>query len=309
MASPTLVQSAVLSQDLLISGIIENIITVNRFFEVLPFVEVEGNALAYNRELVAAGVQIMDVGDTIVAGKTPATYQQITASLTTILGDAEMNGLIQATRSNINDQKAAQVASKAKEVGRQYQNLLINGTGVAPQFSGLLSLVAAGQSLDADGAGLAGAALSFDLLDAGIDLVTDKDGEVDFIMMHARTLRAYFALLRGLGGANIGEVVTLPSGTTVPGYRSIPIYRNDWIPIDQTVGGDTDCSTVLFGTLDDGSQKHGLAGLTAIGASGIRVEEVGVIEDRDETITRIKWYNGLALFSELGLAAVTGVNA
>jgi len=308
MASPTLVQSAVLSQDLLIQGIIENIITVNRFFEVLPFAGIEGNALAYNRELVAAGVQLMDVGDTIVAGKTPATYAQVTSTLTTILGDAEVNGLIQATRSNINDQTAAQVASKAKEVGRQYQNLLINGTGVAPEFDGLLGLVDAAQIIPA-GAGAATAALTLALLDQGIDLVTDKDGEVDFITMHARSIRQYYALLRALGGASIGDTVTLPSGTTVPAYRGIPIFRNDFIPINQTVGGSTDGTTILFGTLDDGSQMHGIGGLTASLEAGIVVQPVGVAETRDEVITRIKWYSGLALYSLLGLSAVTEISA
>ena len=37
MASVTLAESAKLSQNLLIQGVIENVITVNRFFEVLPF--------------------------------------------------------------------------------------------------------------------------------------------------------------------------------------------------------------------------------------------------------------------------------
>jgi hypothetical protein len=39
----------------------------------------------------------------------------VTSPLTTIIGDAEVNGLIQATRSGDgNDQTAIQVASKAK---------------------------------------------------------------------------------------------------------------------------------------------------------------------------------------------------
>jgi hypothetical protein len=39
----------------------------------------------------------------------------------------------------------------------------------------------------------------------------------------------------------------------------------------------------------------------------MRVEEVGVKETADESITRVKMYCGLALFSSLGLAALTGV--
>ena len=42
-------------------------------------------------------------------------------------------------------------------------------------------------------------------------------------------------------------------------------------------------------------------------ASGVRVENVGISETKDETITRVKMYCGMALFSELGLAAAPGV--
>ena len=42
-------------------------------------------------------------------------------------------------------------------------------------------------------------------------------------------------------------------------------------------------------------------------AAGVRVEEVGVSETKDESITRVKMYCGMALFSELGLAAVDGI--
>ena len=46
MASVTLAESAKLAQNELVAGVIENIITVNRFFDVLPFDSIEGNALA-----------------------------------------------------------------------------------------------------------------------------------------------------------------------------------------------------------------------------------------------------------------------
>ena len=303
MASVTLAESAKLSQDMLVAGVIENVITVDRFYEVLPFQPIEGNALSYNRENALGDVQVAGVGDTITA-KAAATFTQVTTSLTTIVGDAEINGLIQATRSNFTDQKAVQIASKAKSVGRKYQDMLVNGTGAANQFSGLLGLVAAGQTLTA---GANGAALSFDLLDQLIDQVTDKDGQVDFMMMPARTIRTYYSLLRALGGASIGDTATLPSGAQVPAYRGIPIFRNDWIPTNQTQGASSTCTSIVAGTLDDGSMMHGIAGLTASRAAGIQVEEVGVSETKDETITRVKWYSGLANFNEKGLAVLKGI--
>ncbi len=97
-------------------------------------------------------------------------------------------------------------------------------------------------------------------------------------------------------------------GTAVPGYRGVPIFRNDYIAIDQTKGSQADTTTIFSGTLDDGSQQHGISGLTADRMSGIQVVEVGELESRDESLTRVKWYSGLALFSELGLACAEGIH-
>jgi len=305
MASVTLSESAKLAQDELVAGVIENIITVNPFFDILPFDGIDGNALAYNRENVLGDVQVLGVGGTITA-KAAATFTQVTSTLTTIIGDAEVNGLIQVTRSGDgNDQQAVQIASKAKSVGRKYQDMFVNGTGSTNQFDGVINLVDSSQMATT---GENGKALDFEVMDELLDLVTDKDGEVDYFMMHARTLRSYMALLRGLGGASINEVVQLPSGREVPGYRGVPIFKNDWIPTTQTKGTGGAVKTSIFaGTLDDGSRMHGIAGLTAEAAAGIQVVPVGESETKDESITRIKWYSGLALFSEKGLAAAYGI--
>jgi hypothetical protein len=257
MASITLAESAKLAQDDLVAGVIENVITVNRMFEILPFDGIDGNALAYNRENVLGDVDVEGVGDTIGA-KAAATHTQVTSTLTTIIGDAEVNGLIQATRSGDgNDQTAVQIASKAKSAGRKYQDMLVNGTGAANQFNGLINLCVAGQ--------------------------TANTGWT----MHARTIRSYKALLRALGGASINEVVQLPSGAEVPAYSGVPIFRNDWIPTTQTKGtGGAVKTTIFCGTLDDGSRSHGLAGLTASKAAGMQVVDVGEAETKDE---RVRW--------------------
>lgn len=298
MASVTLVESAKLTQDMLLAGVIENVVTTNPLFEILPFMEIEGNALAYNRENALGDVQFLGVGGTITA-KAAATFTKVTSSLTTLIGDAEVNGLIEATRSNYTDQKAAQIASKAKSLGRQYQDTMITGDGTSNTFEGMITLCAAGQKLTGTGA--------YDLgdLDALIDKVKDKDGQVDYFMMPARSVRTFYGLLRALGGASINDVLELPSGRRLPVYRGIPIFTNDWIPVDGGGGGNE--TTIFGGTFDDGSGQHGISGMTAAGSAGMRVQEVGASETKDETITRVKMYCGLALFSSLGLAALTGV--
>lgn len=304
MATVTLAESAKLSRDELVSGVIENIIAVNQFYELLPFDGIAGNSLAYNRENVLGDAGVYGVGDTITA-KAPATFTTVNSNLTSIIGDAEVNGLIQATRSEINDQEAVQIASKAKSVGRQYQSMLITGTGAANQFPGFVNLVDASQKV---ATGANGKALDFVILDELLDLVVDKDGQVDYIMAPARTIRAYKALVRGLGGVTAEDVYELPRGQKVIAYSGVPIFRNDYIPTNQTKGTAAGvCTTLFAGTLDDGSRKYGIAGLTAENEAGIQIQDVGVSETKDETITRVKWYAGLANFSQKGLAAADGI--
>lgn len=304
MATVTLAESAKLTQDMLIAGLIETVVEVNPLYEVMPFTEIEGNAIAYNRENALGNVQFLGVGGTITA-KNPATFTKVTSELTTLIGDAEVNGLIEATRSDYTNQTAVQVASKAKSIGRQYQQTMIVGDGTGNSFSGMLSLVAAGQTITA---GPDGASLTFEMLDQLLDLVKDKDGQVDYIMSSASMRRKFFALLRALGGATINDTMTLPSGRQIPVYRGVPWFVNDFIPTNQVQGtSGAVCTSIFAGTFDDGSNKYGVAGLTARGAAGLRIQNVGPKEDADEIITRVKMYCGFANFSQLGLACLRGL--
>jgi hypothetical protein len=303
MPSVTLVESAKLANDELVAGVIANVITVNMMFELLPFDDIEGNSLAYNRENVLGDVQTVTVGDTITA-KNAATFTKVNSNLTTIIGDAEVNGLIQATRSGDTDQEATQIASKAKSAGRSYQTQLITGDGTGNTFPGLLALTDATQKA---ATGANGGALSFAFLDELLDLVVDKDGQTDYLVMHARTIRSYKALVRALGGAMADDVYEMPSGNRVIAYSGVPIFRNDYIPINQVKGTGSNQTTILAGTLDDGSRTHGIAGLTSRQSAGIVIENVGIHQSKDERITRVKWYCGLALFSLRGLASADGI--
>ena len=83
MPSVTLAEAAKLTNDMLIAGVIESIVEVNPIYEVMPFMGIEGNALAYNREVTLGDVQFAGVDDTITA-KNPATFDRVTSELTTL---------------------------------------------------------------------------------------------------------------------------------------------------------------------------------------------------------------------------------
>lgn len=305
MASVTLEEAGKLSEDQLVQGVIEEIIDSNPLFEMFPFEGIDGNSLAFNRENTLGDVQVLGVGGTITA-KNPATFTKVNANLTTILGDAEVNGLIQATRSGNTNQKAQQIASKAKSASRKYQDMMINGTGVGDEFVGMRGLVAGSQKVSAStgGSNTNGGVLTFELLDELLDLIKDKDSRPDFLMMSARERRRVMQLLRAMGGASPADVYTMPSGEQIIAYNGIPIFINDYIPTNLTRGTRNDASVVFAGTFDDGSLTHGISGLTAKNAAGISIVEVGQSETKDEEITRVRWYTGLANFSQKGLAMI-----
>ena len=133
----TLTEGAKLSNDVLQQGVIETVIKDSPILQRLPFIEIVGNGLTYNRENAAATAAFYAVGDTW-AESTP-TFTQVTASLTILGGDADIDNYIARTRSNVQDIEAAVVELKAKAVQQQFDDTFVNGdTGDdAKSFNGI----------------------------------------------------------------------------------------------------------------------------------------------------------------------------
>lgn len=311
MATQTLAEAAKLINDELVQGVAEDIITTNPIWNIMPWTGYEGQGLIVNRENALGDAQHLAVGGTITA-KAAATFTPTTYTAVTTIGDAEMNGLVQAQSSSAGvDQLAMEISSKAKSVGRLLQTGIASGTGSSPQLHSLHTLVDAAQYTSAS----AGQALSLDLLDQLLDLVKAKDGEVDWIMAPARTIRAYKALVRSLGGVNETMAFTMPNGTqrTVSVYEGIPIFQNDYLSVVETANGAAltggALTSVYAGVWDDGTQKVGVSMIHPMGTpAGIDVQAVGVAETKDEEIVRVKSYSNFASFNRKGIARLPSIN-
>jgi len=309
MATQTLAEAAKLINNEIVAGVAEDIISINPLFDVLPFVGYDGQAIIVNREDTLGDVENLAINDAIGA-KNAATFGQDTFSAIKIIGDAEMDGLVQAQSVSAGvDQIAIEIASKAKSVGRQFQTGMAQGNGTAPNMHSLHSMCDASQYTTTS----AGQALSFELLDELLDLVKAKDGEVDFIMMPPRTIRSYKVLLRALGGTPADWVVTLPGGRTTISYEGIPIFKNEYLSVAETADGagitGGALTSVWAGCFDDGSQKVGIAGIHPNSTpAGIMVDYIGKQEAKDAEIWRIKQYANMAMFNRRGLARLTSIN-
>ncbi len=290
----TLAEASKLSNDVLLAGVIETIIKDSPILQALPFIEIVGNGLTYNRENAAATAAFYDVGDTW-SESTP-TFTQVTATLKIVGGDADIDNFLLATRSNLQDLEAAVVQLKAKAVQQKFEDTFVNGdtAGDAKSFDGIDKLTDSGQTVSM---GANGGTLTLAKLDELVDLI--KRGKPDILLMSKRSRRSLNNLARTSGG--FLETDRNEFGQMVQYYDGIPVGICDYISDAKTVGTSTDCSTIYAVQLGEGA----LSGLTAPG--GLQVERVGSLETKDATRTRVKWYVSLALFNTLKLAKLIGV--
>jgi len=290
----TLAEAAKLSNDILLSGVVETIIKDSPILQRMPFIEIVGNGLTYNRENAAPTAAFFDVGDTWTES-TP-TFTQLTVTLKIMGGDADIDNFLIATRSNLQDLEAAVVQLKAKAVRQLFETTFVTGdvAGNPKSFDGLDKLTDAGQSISM---GANGGSLTLDKLDELVDQV--KGGKPEMLLMSRRSRRIVNKLARNSG--SLLETDRDEFGTMLTFYDGIPIGVSDYISDAQTVGTSTDCSTVYAFQMGEGA----LSGLTAPG--GLAIERVGSLETKDASRTRIKWYGSLALFNALKLARLTGV--
>jgi len=301
----TLAEAAKLSNDMLLQGVVETIVKDSPILQQLPFIEIVGNGLTYNQEKTLPTIDFYDVGDTW-AESTP-TFEQKTANLKIMGGDADVDNFLKATRSNIQDLEASVIELKTKALRRKFEETFIYGDSAtdAKQFDGLRKLIDTTTASDqviamAD----TGATLTLAKLDELIDAV--KGGKPDMLLMSRRSRRKINALIRAAGG--MMETDRDKWGNFIELWDGIPIGVSDWILDTHVLSGGVEtattggtCSTIY--TIQSG--EGGLCGLTSPGH--IQAEPIGSLETKDATRTRIKWYVSLALFSTIKAAALIGV--
>jgi hypothetical protein len=301
----TLAEAAKLSNDMLLQGVVETIVKDSPILQQLSFIEIAGNGLTYNQEKTLPTIDFYDVGDTW-AESTP-TFEQKTANLKIMGGDADVDNFIKATRSNIQDLEAAVVELKAKALKDKFEDTFIygNATTNPKQFDGLRKLIdTTTASNQVIAMGPTGSTLTLAKLDELIDAI--KGGKPHLLLMSRRSRRKINALVRAAGGMietdrdNWGNFIQLWDG--------IPIGVNDWILDTHVLTGGVEtattggtCSTIFVFQMGEGA----LCGLTSAGH--LTVEPIGSLETKDASRTRIKWYCSLALFSSIKAAALIGV--
>lgn len=212
----TKTEAAKLTNDMLLRGVIETIIQESSVLQVLPFEDVTGTAITYNRENAAPTVAFYAVGDTWTES-TP-TFTQETAVLKILGGDADVDNFLQQTYRDPNDLEAEVISLKAKATAYEFSERFYIGDAAtnSKEFDGLYNLVETSQDI---AMGTNGAALTLDKLDELIDMV--KPGRPDALCMAKRTRRKLSSLRRASG--NLLETDVDDFGRRALFYDGIPI--------------------------------------------------------------------------------------
>jgi hypothetical protein len=287
-----------LSQTLMERGVIEEIIDREALFALLPFMTVDGKAYLYHRENTISEGDFLDPYDPVPEGA--ATFSEVTTRLRILAGDVDMDKFLLSTQSDQNPQLAIQIAAKAKALTRKLKRTLVNGNNSvnSKEFDGLKVLTPAEQTLIA---GTNGAAVTFSMLDELRDAVLLG---ADCFMMRQGTWRAIKALLRGFNG-NTADTIMLPNfGHPVPAIDGMPVIINDFIPANEVTGSSSVTTSIYALRLNEADGFHGIVGGEA---AGLKVEDIGTIQNKDAVRYRVKWYVGTALKATHSVARLSGI--
>lgn len=287
-----------LSQEDMVRGVIEEIVHKDELLALLPFTRTDGKAYVYVREKTNSEGVFLDVNENIP--EEASEVEEVVTKLRIIAGDVDVDKFLNETMSDTNEQLAIQIALKAKGMATTFRRALIQGNSTVnnKSFDGLAKLVAdTGNYFDV---GANGSALSLSILDELIDHV---QGRPDALMMRSGTFRALKTLWRAAGG-NTGGMLQIDNfGLAVPCHDGIPVIINDFIPTEAM--GSADKTAAIYALrLNEVDGVHGLYGGNA---AGIRVENIGTVQNKDAVRTRLKWYCGVALKATKSLAAARGI--
>ena len=310
----TLAEAAVLSTDDLQRGVLETFVQESSVLDRIPFLTIQGNAYAYNKEATLPGVAFRSVNESYV--ESTGTVVQDSESLVILGGDADVDRFIVSTRGNLNDQRAVQTRLKVKSLSYFFQDRFINGdVATEPKgFDGLKKRLTGAQVIAAAANGMgpvAGGHDFFDALDALIAAVPGLNGSNGALYTNRNVIAKIKSSARRLGGVEmIREALTQKMVATYNGIPLLDIGQTsagaDIIPQTETQGSSSVASSIYAVRFGAAEGDQAVTGLTN---GGVQVYDLGELQEKPVYRTRIEFYTGLATFGGKAAARLTGVLA
>ena len=288
----TLIEAAKMaSGDAVRSAIIELYAGSSDILRVLPFEDIAGNALKYNREGNLPGVGFRGVNEAY----TPSTgvLNPITEPLVIAGGDLDVdNFIIKTMGASI---RGRHEAMKVRALALAWTRKFLKGDQNSDprEFDGLQTRLV-GNQLIAAGATANGTALSLGKLDEAIDQTLNP---THLIMNKSMARKLTVAARTSSVGGNIDYTVD-EFGKRVMNYNGLPIITVDLdgdgvsiLPFTEAATSGTATATSIYVVSLGGD------GVTGIQNGGVDVRDLGELQTAPVWRTRVEWFTGIAAFN------------
>lgn len=288
----TLLEAAKLNTgDVIKNAIIELYAGSSDILMNLPFENIAGNAMKYNREGSLPGVGFRGVNEAYTAST--GILNPITEALVIAGGDLDVDKFIVDTMGA--NQRSVQEAMKVRALSLSWTQKFIKGdTASDPrEFDGLQTRITGSQIISA-GTTADGAALSLAKLDEAIDQTLNPT----HLIMNKTMARR---LTQAARTYTVGGFITYDKdafGRRVTMYNDLPILLVDLDATQTAILGFTEASSsgnatstsIYVVSMGDGM-------LTGLQNGGVSVRDLGELQTAPVYRTRVEWYNGIAVMN------------
>lgn len=288
----TLIEASKLSTgDVLRSAIIELYAGSSDILRVLPFTDIPGNALRYNREGNLPGVGFRGVNEAFTAST--GVLNPISEPLVIAGGDLDVDRFIMETMGA--GQRSMHEAMKVRSLALAFTRTFIKGDQIsnAREFDGLQVRLGGNQKIAA-GSTANGTALSLAKLDEAIDQTLNP---THLIMNKSMARKLTVAARTSSVGGNIGWDKD-EFGNRVMSYNDLPILTVDLdgdgvsiLPFTEAATSGTATATSIYVV------SMGGEGINGIQNGSVSVRDLGELDTAPVFRTRVEWYVGLAVFN------------
>jgi hypothetical protein len=290
------------SGDVVRSAIIELYAQSSDVLRTLPFTDIQGNALKYNREETLPGVGFRGVNEGF--SESTGILNPQTEPLVIAGGELDVDKFIVDTMGS--DQRSVHEAMKMKALALRWTRAFIKGDSTTEprEFDGLQTRIVGAQKIDA-GATSGGDALSLQKLDELIDQVDDPS----HLIMNKAMRRRLTAAARN---TSVGGFITWERdefGRKVAFYNELPILileddneGNAILPFSEAnPGGGSAASTSIY------CVSYGEGSLVGIQNGDADARDLGELEGKPAYRTRVEWYCGIAVYKGKAAARLQGI--
>ena len=288
----TLVEAAKLhGGEVMRSAIIELYAQGSEVLRMLPFDDIQGNALRYNREETLPGIGFRGVNEAYT--ESTGVINPVTEPLVIAGGDLDVDEFILRTMGQ--DQRSVQEAMKVKALALRWTRAFIKGdnTSEPREFDGLQVRLTGTQLISA-GSTSGGTALSLGKLDEAIDAVENPTA----LLMNRTMRRRLSAAARS---TSVGGYITYALdefGRQVTMYNELPILVIDQdntgaeiLPFTEAAAAGGATATSIYVV------SFGEGRLQGIQNGAMDVRDLGELQEKPAKRTRVEWYSGIALFN------------